>query len=1217
MGNLTKVIDARGGVTSQVFDKDGNLVSETNTDGATTSYTYDKAGRVTSITDPVGAVTLAEYDGDGNIVKITQADGHVITYTYDANDQLISYVDAEGYTHGFTYDGNGNIVSSTDGNGNTTRYTYDGLDRVIGRTDEEGGVASRSYDADGRLIKTVNEEGAVTSYAYDACGRVVSMTDALGNSTAYTYDNMDRVLTVTDARGGVTAYTYTDRGDIATRTDAEGYFVSYSYDGNRNCVKMTTVDGDTLYTYDELDRLTSVTTPDGKTETFTYNGEGQITSSTDKGGHTTKYVLDANGRIIESIDARGNSAKFTYDLMGNLSSTSLHRVDYQDGVDEWELTTYEYDGRGLVTRTVDALGNVTTYGYDGNENLVSRTDPDGYVTAYSYNKLDMVTKINYNGGKQVSYAYNAVGDLVEMNDWTGKTSFEVDLLDRITKTTDIKGNKVQYTYDETGNQTSMSYPDSTSVSYTYDLLGQMKTVTETDGRTTSYTYDGMGRLTRMVYPHGWAEDYHYDAIGQLTSVEDTDPSGKDMKQQKHVYRYDDCGNMVYEYMRGNGTGEATVENTFTYDSLHRIVSTHEDYGNDNRSYSYDSLGNLTYETLQGNKSVDYKLNNLNQISSSSEDGWKTRTEFEYDKRGNLVKETYGKNKNLNTTAQYVYDETNKMVKGINAAGESSVYVYNGLGALVENVWTIAKNAYGYHDVDAGNYTPLGDISTGSETNNGHGNGNSSGNTVGNNGNGNVKNPSTVVKQFVVDYTSETYEPLTEREINGLDYRYVYGNDRLSVNVTGVETSSGNIVENGNQIRLYYHMDHLGTADYLTSPVSLKVTSWTHYNEWGEITHNAVLKCGMRELDMVKRYATHDYDAVLNMFYAKARFYDADNRRFASVDPVKGYVSDPASLVQYPYVKDNPLVYIDPDGNELVAALIVTAAVLAVPILADLTVKAAKSLSKGIEEIMKPAASTPKVTTPNYSIPVVGSNSGGYIPPKQVAASAGAIAAVTAASAIAKGTGASSSPNVSTTKPSTGSSLNVSTTTPGTGASSGISLVPQQKPLVESMPIPEQNDLPTGSPPLYYDDFKLPNVFDEPISEPEKPHIADLPTYDGPNPTVFPFPLEQETYFPPVVCAKGDSGYKVPPGGGGISDAIQVGDTRVTFGHGGRHLDGTGLTVDQINIILAYDVVNKNLPKESGDEFGIDINGIHFKYRAYVLQDGTIKIGTYYIPKKGV
>ena len=186
----------------------------------------------------------------------------------------------------------------------------------------------------------------------------------------------------------------------------------------------------------------------------------------------------------------------------------------------------------------------------------------------------------------------------------------------------------------------------------------------------------------------------------------------------------------------------------------------------------------------------------------------------------------------------------------------------------------------------------------------------------------VKKTSTVVKEFVVDYTTETNEPLMEHEVNGLDYRYVYGNDRLSVNITGVENGSSKLIENGNQIRLYYHMDYLGTADYLTSPLTGKVESWTHYNEWGEITHNAVLKCGQRELDLVKRYATHDFDAVLNQYYAKARFYDAENRHFTAMDPIldpsqysiKGYVDNPMQLVQYLYVSNNPIVYIDFSGK---------------------------------------------------------------------------------------------------------------------------------------------------------------------------------------------------------------------------------------------------------------------------------------------------------------
>lgn len=345
-------------------------------------------------------------------------------------------------------------------------------------------------------------------------------------------------------------------------------------------------------------------------------------------------------------------------------------------------------------------------------------------------------------------------------------------------------------------------------------------------------------------------------------------------------------------------------------------------------------------TVSNNVHYDYKLNNLNQLvqkSYSSND--KEGTLYTYDGRGNLVKEEYGKlngngNSKRTTVAEYTYDETNKMVKGVNSIGESSSYLFNGKDALVEQTWHIAKNGYGYHDVDAGVSDPADTSSNSNKGGNGSGGkGKGNGNGQGN-GNGKGDKPtgttvgsfSTVVKQFVIDYTRETQDPLMEHEVNGLDYRYVYGNERLSVNVSPITNGSGHIVESGTagqQIRLYYHQDLRGTVDYLTSPVSQKVESWTHYNEWGEITHNAVLKCGQRELDLVKNYTGHDFDAVLNMYYAKARMYDAENRRFVALDPIMDgsvydiseRVTDPMMFAQYLYVKDNPLRWVDPLGRE--------------------------------------------------------------------------------------------------------------------------------------------------------------------------------------------------------------------------------------------------------------------------------------------------------------
>jgi len=93
---------------------------------------------------------------------------------------------------------------------------------------------------------------------------------------------------------------------------------------------------------------------------------------------------------------------FGYNKNNQLVSTDLHRADTLNGVDSHEITLYEYDGRNLVTREVNALGDSTIYVYDGNGNMVSKTDADGYVTQYSYTALE--------GAKEAPYQYNKVGE---------------------------------------------------------------------------------------------------------------------------------------------------------------------------------------------------------------------------------------------------------------------------------------------------------------------------------------------------------------------------------------------------------------------------------------------------------------------------------------------------------------------------------------------------------------------------------------------------------------------------------------------------------------------------------------------------------------------------------------------------------------------------------------------------------------------------------------
>ncbi len=78
-------------------------------------------------------------------------------------------------------------------------------------------------------------------------------------------------------------------------------------------------------------------------------------------------------------------------------------------------------------------------------------------------------------------------------------------------------------------------------------------------------------------------------------------------------------------------------------------------------------------------------------------------------------------------------------------------------------------------------------------------------------------------------------------------------------------------------------------------------------------HPGNLTSAYRRIWPEANYTGHDWDDVLGMYYAKARFYDPAAKRFVAMDPVKGNVTDPLSLVSYLYCVDNPLKYVDPMG----------------------------------------------------------------------------------------------------------------------------------------------------------------------------------------------------------------------------------------------------------------------------------------------------------------
>ncbi|MDR0294873.1 MAG: hypothetical protein LBH91_01600 [Prevotellaceae bacterium] len=170
----------------------------------------------------------------------------------------------------------------------------------------------------------------------------------------------------------------------------------------------------------------------------------------------------------------------------------------------------------------------------------------------------------------------------------------------------------------------------------------------------------------------------------------------------------------------------------------------------------------------------------------------------------------------------------------------------------------------------------------------------------------------------MDYTSPLKNAIMETESGdgGLTYRYTYGLQKENVAIYGIANGAGSLLQKQtyptgaqNIVKLYYHQDHLGSTDYLTDNIAGKATSYASYDDWGKLTAKAIVKMGVRMLDLVQEYTGHPYDQVLDIYYARARMYDADARRFMAVDPVKGDVRGPQTMVQYTYCLDNPVIYL--------------------------------------------------------------------------------------------------------------------------------------------------------------------------------------------------------------------------------------------------------------------------------------------------------------------
>jgi YD repeat-containing protein len=119
---------------------------------------------------------------------------------------------------------------------------------------------------------------------YDADGNLTSVTHYNGSKLAMTYDALNRATQV-----------------IETLPDGRSFTLNYSYDADGNRTGMSTPWGNFVYTYDALNRETSVTNPQNEKFSFSYDADGRRISLSYPNGVQTSYGYDAAGQLLQII----------------------------------------------------------------------------------------------------------------------------------------------------------------------------------------------------------------------------------------------------------------------------------------------------------------------------------------------------------------------------------------------------------------------------------------------------------------------------------------------------------------------------------------------------------------------------------------------------------------------------------------------------------------------------------------------------------------------------------------------------------------------------------------------------------------------------------------------------------------------------------------------------------------------------------------------------
>ena len=650
----------------------------------------------------------------------------------------------------------------------------------------------------------------------------------------------------------------------------------------------------------------------------------------------TDMTYDAAGNLLTKLTAELRKSisdkgyiSYTYDF------ERLHEVLYPENLFNRVTYTYgkagdKYNRAGRLALVEDASGGEAYYyGRQGEVTKTVRTvmasvaDIRTYVYGATYDSWNRVQTMTYPDGEVVTYHYNAAGQVERLT--SNKQGRQSVIVDRIG-------------YDKEGHTVYTKLGNGTETTYTYDKQRERLQVM-------NLTADGQTVMENR---------YRYDAVDNILGITNAANPTSLTKLNKaklggrssHTYEYDELNRLIH----ANGKAKrASYDMVMSFGRMSEPLTKVQKVDSTTTAKSYNFA---------------YKYEDSNHPTAPTQIG---HDHYTYDANGNPTLVT---NDSTNTTREMYWDEDNRLMV-LSDNGKTSRYTYNAAGERIMKSYGTMEGVYingapqgiTFHETDNFTLYPasilsvnknrftkhyfIGDKRIASRIGTGMFN-----NVYGRNG--------SYVTAGQQDYAERMNQIQTQKEAyykkvgvapgvptekgaygdpenTGVGYNAVLtelGNH--DVPQGWIQTPRPNTTPNTNpgppvswndpsnpddpqagygyipndttkEETFFYHSDHLGSTSYITDDHA-NITQYDAYLPYGEL----LVDEHSSSEELPYKFNGKQFDEETGLYYYGARYMNPVTSLWYGVDP-KCYKN--IHLGSYVYCSSNPIVRIDPNGED--------------------------------------------------------------------------------------------------------------------------------------------------------------------------------------------------------------------------------------------------------------------------------------------------------------